>query len=108
MTIKSLSADEFSDEVLNATLPVLIDFWAPWCNPCRAVSPVIDDIAQEHEGKLKVFKVNVDEQPELAARHGIRSIPFFTFFVGGEVIMEFAGVRPKSDFDTLLSHILSQ
>ncbi|MDG1642530.1 thioredoxin [Klebsiella huaxiensis] len=106
MAIKELSVEEFSSEVLEAKLPVLIDFWAPWCSPCRSVSPVIDEIAQENEGKLKIIKVNVDEQPELAAQHGIRSIPFFKLFVRGEVVMEFAGVRSKSDFDTLISHIL--
>lgn len=106
MTIKALSVEEFSSEVLEAKLPVLIDFWAPWCSPCRSVSPVIDEVAQENAGKLNVFKVNVDEQPELAAQHGIRSIPFFKLYVRGEVVMEFAGVRPKSDFDTLISHIL--
>lgn len=106
MSIRELSTAEFSAEVLESTVPVLIDFWAPWCQPCRSVAPVIDALAKEHAGKLAVFKVNVDEQPELAAKHGIRSIPFFKIFVRGESIMEFAGARPKTDFDKLLTTII--
>lgn len=106
MTIRELSTAEFSSEVLNASVPVLVDFWASWCQPCRAVAPVIEALAHEHVGKMAVFKVNIDEQPELAAKHGIRSIPFFKIYVRGETVMEFSGARPKSDFDSLLTTII--
>lgn len=106
MTIRELSTAEFSSEVLNASVPVLVDFWASWCQPCRAVAPVIETLAHEHAGKMAVFKVNIDEQPELAAKHGIRSIPFFKIYVRGETVMEFSGARPKSDFDSLLTTII--
>jgi thioredoxin 1 len=106
MSIRELSTAEFSAEVLEASVPVLVDFWAPWCQPCRSVAPVIDALARENAGKLAVFKVNVDEQPELAAQHGIRSIPFFKIFVHGESVMEFSGARPKSDFDKLLTSVI--
>lgn len=106
MTIRELSTAEFSSEVLNASVPVLVDFWASWCQPCRAVAPVIEVLAHEHAGKMAVFKVNIDEQPELAAKHGIRSIPFFKIYVRGETVMEFSGARPKSDFDSLLTTII--
>ncbi|WP_336995876.1 thioredoxin [Leclercia sp. UBA7405] len=106
MTIRELSTAEFSSEVLNASVPVLVDFWASWCQPCRAVAPVIEALAHEHAGKMAVFKVNIDEQPELAAKHGIRSIPFFKIYVRGETVMEFSGARPKSDFDSLLTTII--
>lgn len=106
MSIRELSTAEFSAEVLDASVPVLVDFWAPWCQPCRSVAPVIDALARENAGKLAVFKVNIDEQPELATKHGIRSIPFFKIFVRGESVMEFSGARPKSDFDTLLTTVI--
>ncbi|EPG3451924.1 thioredoxin [Klebsiella michiganensis] len=106
MTIKELSAAEFTAEVLESAVPVLIDFWAPWCSPCRSVAPVIDALAQEHVGKLAVYKVNIDEQPDLASQHGIRSIPFFKIFVKGESVREFSGARPKSDFDRLLTNVI--
>ncbi|MGY5956814.1 thioredoxin [Kosakonia sp. BK9b] len=107
MTIRELSAPAFSAEVIQARVPVLIDFWAPWCQPCRAVAPVMEALAEEYAGKLAVFKVNVDEQPELAAQHGIRSIPFFKVFVEGKPVLEFAGARPKHDFDALLRNLLN-
>ncbi|QXA74122.1 thioredoxin [Klebsiella aerogenes] len=106
MSIRELSTAEFSTEVLDASVPVLVDFWAPWCQPCRSVAPVIDALARENAGKLAVFKVNIDEQPQLAAKHGIRSIPFFKIFVRGESVMEFSGARPKSDFDALLTTVI--
>lgn len=83
MTIKEISTTEFTADVLESAIPVLVDFWAPWCNPCRTVAPIIDALALEHAGKLKVYKVNVDKHPDLASQHGIRTIPFFKIFVKG-------------------------
>ena len=107
MTTKDISATEFTADVLESAIPVLVDFWAPWCNPCRTVAPVIDALALEHVGKLAVYKVNVDEQPDLASQHGIRSIPFFKIFVKGKSVIEFSGARPKSVFDALLTSVIS-
>lgn len=76
MTSKEISTTEFTADVLESAIPVLVDFWAPWCNPCRTVAPIIDALALEHAGKLKVYKVNVDKHPDLASQHGIRTIPF--------------------------------
>ncbi|MCS5780980.1 thioredoxin domain-containing protein [Klebsiella pneumoniae subsp. pneumoniae] len=85
MTIKEISTTEFTADVLESAIPVLVDFWAPWCNPCRTVAPIIDALALEHAGKLKVYKVNVDKHPDLASQHGIRTIPFFKIFCEGGV-----------------------
>ncbi|HDY8497725.1 TPA: thioredoxin [Klebsiella pneumoniae] len=107
MTINEISTTEFTADVLESAIPVLVDFWAPWCNPCRTVAPIIDALALEHAGKLKVYKVNVDKHPDLASQHGIRTIPFFKIFVKGESVIEFSGARPKSDFDALLTSVIN-
>ncbi|PLN01506.1 thiol reductase thioredoxin [Klebsiella pneumoniae] len=107
MTIKEISTTEFTADVLESAIPVLVDFWAPWCNPCRTVAPIIDALALEHAGKLKVYKVNVDKHPDLASQHGIRTIPFFKIFVKGKSVIEFSSARPKSDFDALLTSVIN-
>ena len=92
----TLTADNFEQEVLQSELPVLVDFWATWCGPCRMLGPVISQIAEEQAGKLKVGKVNVDEQPQLAAEYRIASIPTVMVFKGGEVAATAIGARPKT------------
>ena len=92
----TLTADNFEQEVLQSELPVLVDFWATWCGPCRMLGPVIAQIAEEQAGKLKVGKVNVDEQPQLAAEYRIASIPTVMVFKGGEVAATAIGARPKT------------
>lgn len=94
MTIK-ITAENFENEVLNSDKPVLIDFWAAWCGPCRMLSPVVDEIAEENDN-VKVGKVNVDEQLELAAQFGIQSIPTLLFFKDGKQIDRSVGVASKS------------
>jgi thioredoxin 1 len=91
-----VNADNFDKEVLQAETPVLVDFWAEWCGPCRMVAPVVEKIAERYAGKLKVVKVNVDEAQDLAVRYGIMSIPNLKFFKGGEVVDEIVGAVPEA------------
>ena len=97
-----LNEQNFEQEVLRADMPVLVDFWASWCGPCRMLAPVIAEIAEEYAGKVKVRKVNVDEQPNLANRYGIASIPTVMLFKNGEVVNTSLGYRPKNDLETML------
>jgi thioredoxin 1 len=95
------------DEIINGTdKPVLVDFWASWCGPCRSVAPLIDELAQEYDGKAVVGKVNVDEQGELSAKFRIMSIPTIMLFKGGQAVDKIVGARPKSDFAALLDKSL--
>lgn len=96
----------FKQEVLDSDVPVLVDFWAPWCGPCRMVSPVVDEIAQQYEGKIKVVKVNTDENPKVASDYGIRSIPTLMIFKGGEKVDMVVGAVPKTTLSqTLEKHL---
>ena len=97
-----LTQENFEAEVLQSELPGLVDFWATWCGPCRMLAPIIEELAQEKEGVIKVGKVNVDEQPALAAQFGIVSIPTVMVFRGGEVTGTMVGYRPKADLEELL------
>jgi len=92
-----VSEAEFSTEVLGASLPVLVDFWAEWCGPCKAIAPVLEEISNEMAGKVKIVKVNVDENPNIAAQYGIRSIPTMILFKGGEPAdMKVGAGEPKA------------
>ena len=94
--IKELSDSNFEAEVLSSTEPVLVDFWAPWCGPCRMIAPVIEELATDNAGKVKVGKVNIDESPNAAANYGVSSIPTLMIFKGGDVVERFVGVQPKN------------
>lgn len=107
MPVRATTTSAFQSDVLQNDLPVLVDFWAPWCPPCRAVGPVLDQLAQEQEGKIEVIKVNVDENPELARKYAVTSIPAFRVFNNGDVVGSFLGAMPKDAFETRLSPYLS-
>jgi len=97
--------DNFSG-ILAGDQPVMVDFWATWCGPCRMLSPTVDDIAAEYDGRLTVVKCNVDDCEDLAAQYGIRNIPTLLFFKGGEVVDRLVGAVPKSEIEEKLNAIL--
>lgn len=97
MSILNLEEKNFEEEVLKAEGKVLIDFYADWCGPCKMMSPIIDEIAEEVQGKVKVGKVNIDENPELAMKYGVMSIPTIMIFENGEALKTFVGVTAKQD-----------
>lgn len=101
-----LTDDTFEDEVLQADRPVLIDFWAPWCGPCRVVSPVVEEIAEEYADRVKVGKINVDENSEMAQRYGVRGIPTLLYFKDGEVADRVVGAVPKPQLVEKLEALL--
>jgi thioredoxin 2 len=103
----SASDSSFSYEVLNYPGTVLVDFWAPWCGPCRTMSPILDDIAVKYAGRLKVVKVNVDENPVTASRYGIRSIPSLVLFKKGNAIKSIIGAQPQEELERHLLEVLT-
>jgi len=94
--VTEVNDQSFDAEVLKASQPVLVDFWAPWCGPCRRIAPVVEELAGENQGRTKVTKVNVDESPQVAASYGINSIPTLMVFKNGEVVDRFVGIQPKA------------
>jgi thioredoxin 1 len=103
MTEMNITKENFEAEVMNSNKPVLIDFWAPWCGPCRMLSPTISEIAEEYGDKVKVCKVNVDEQGELASTFGVMSIPTLVVIKEGKVVNSVTGVRPKDQIVSMFS-----
>ncbi len=101
MSIVTITKDNFQEEVLNAKQPVLVDFWAAWCGPCRMLSPVVDEIAAEN-ASVKVCKVNIDEESAIAAEYGVMSIPTLILFRDGQVANKSIGVVPKSEIEEML------
>lgn len=96
----------FKQEVIESEVPVLVDFWAPWCGPCRMVAPVVEEISSQYEGKIKVVKVNTDENPNVASEYGIRSIPTLMIFKGGQRVDMVVGAVPKTTLSQTLEKYL--
>lgn len=92
-----ITTDNFEQEVLKSDIPVVVDFWASWCGPCRMLAPIIAEIAEEQAGKIKVGKLNVDEEPQLAAKYRVMSIPMVALFKNGEVVETSIGYKPKEE-----------
>ena len=99
----TVTSSNFEEEVLKSELPVLLDFWASWCGPCRMLAPIVEEIAKEQEGKIKVGKINVDEEPALAGAFKVASIPTVVVMKGGKVTNMSVGFRPKADIEALLN-----
>ena len=97
--VKTLTDETFDKEITDAATPLIVDFWAPWCGPCRMVGPVIEQIAGDHDGKVAVGKLNVDENPATASKFGIMSIPTIILFKDGEPAKKVIGARSKADFE---------
>ena len=103
--IVTLTQDNFAAEVLKATSPVLVDFWAEWCGPCKMIGPILDELAEEYSGRVKVGKVNIDDQQQLASEYGVRAIPTLLLFHEGQVADQMVGLRSKRDLKASLDRV---
>ena len=104
--ITEVTDQNFEAEVLQSDTPVVVDFWAEWCAPCRQIAPIIDKLAEDYSGQVKVFKMNVDESPQTPGKYGVRAIPTVLAFKGGQVVQPVQGARPKSAFDEMITSLL--
>jgi len=103
--ISALTSDNFEKEVLQATTPVLVDFWAEWCGPCKMIAPLLDELADEYQGKVKIGKVNIDDQQALATKYGIRAIPTLLLINKGQVAEQMVGAKSKRDLKASLDRV---
>lgn len=104
---KAINDADFQTEVIDSPLPVLIDFWAPWCGPCKTMLPIIEELEKEYAGKVNVVKMNVDENPEVPGNHNVMSIPTFIIYKGGKMVSQFVGARSKADMKRELDAVLA-
>ena len=107
MSVGKVSDADFDKEVLNANGPVVVDFWAEWCGPCRLLTPTIEELASELGESAKVGKLNVDESPGTPGKYGVRAIPTILAFQGGQVVEQLQGARPKADFEDMIKKLIA-
>ncbi len=103
---REFTDQNFDDEVLNAAEPVLVDFWAEWCGPCKALAPVMDELAADYAGKVKIGKLDTDANREVSVRYSVSAIPTVILFSGGEIVEKFVGLRSKKDFQVVMDRIV--
>ena len=101
-----INNDNFETEVIESSIPVLLDFWAEWCNPCKIIGPILDQLASEYSGRIKIGKVNVDEEIGLATRHGVVSIPTLVLYQGGNIVRHQVGALPKHEIENMFKELL--
>jgi len=104
--IAEVTDQDFDGEVLQSNLPVVVDFWAEWCAPCRAIAPIIGELAGEYGDRVKIVKMNIDESPQTPGRYGVRAIPTILAFQGGQVVGQLQGVRPRAAFEELVTKLI--
>jgi thioredoxin 1 len=105
--LKNFGQDNFDNEVLKSDLPVMIDFWAPWCGPCKMVGPIVETLAEENAGKMNIGKLNVDENQALAVQYGVRGIPTLLFFKGGQEVKRIVGAQNKNQLQKAIDEVLA-
>lgn len=104
--VADITDQEFQSEVLESETPVVVDFWAEWCAPCRQIAPIVKELAGEYEGKVKIVKMNVDESPQTPGTYGVRAIPTVLAFQNGQVVEQLQGARPKAAFEEMINKLL--
>ena len=104
--IMEVSDESFDSEIINSEIPAMVDFWAEWCGPCKMVGPVVEELASEYEGKIKIAKMDVDQNRQTPAKYGIRNIPSLLLFKGGELVNTIVGAQPKSSIEDELKKLL--
>ena len=105
--IVNLTESNFSEEVLRSPVPVLVDFWAEWCGPCKMIAPILDELADEYDGRVKIGKINIDNEQGLASQHGIRAIPTLLVFKNGQVAEQIVGLKSKKDLKSNLDRVMA-